>query len=330
MKINFLKIFVIICLATIFSCSSNKENQSQEIRFVDLQGNPKSIKTRVPEANARIMSGQSTNSNEYSVIRKNFVEAPNYYNNNSVNQKNIVSPKFSDGDNFRNAPTINYKDETISSNEEKSQVENSNDNPVVEYDLSRDNGNANKNSKKKNFVQNETDEYDDSESNSSSKISSINSRQTNVEEDEEFIESSSKNTNLKNKISSNKNGKIISYSDKKIKRNSNQGKAKVVAVVKSENDGEVEYREEFSKKIYRSGGGRIYVQVGSFFTFKGAKERLILTKEFGKGKVLVAYNKNNKRIYRSVYGPFRSKNSAINFRDKVIESGNEAIIIRGK
>ena len=87
----------------------------------------------------------------------------------------------------------------------------------------------------------------------------------------------------------------------------------------------------YSQKVYQGGGyGRIYVQVGSFFTSKGAKDRLVLTKEFGKGKILVAYNKNNKRIYRSVYGPFKSKNSAIKFKNKIIDSGNEAIIIRGK
>ena len=123
-----------------------------------------------------------------------------------------------------------------------------------------------------------------------------------------------------------KNAKIITFSNKKIKKT----KQPVVIAESEEASSEEQVSDESSTKIYRQGGGRIYVQVGSFFTSKGAKERLILTKEFGKGKVQVGYNKNNKRVYRSVYGPFKSKNSAINFRDKVLESGIEAIIIRGK
>jgi len=332
MKIGYIKIFVIICLTFVFNCSSNKEEQSQEIRFVDLQGNPKAIKTRVPEANARIMSGQATNLNDYSVNKKNFVEAPSYYNKNATNQKNIVSPKFSDSDNYnKNAPTINYKDEAITSSETQNQInETASEDPVVEYDLSKDDGKGNKNASKKNLVQRESIESDDLEPNSSNKSSAINSSEEVFVEEDQFVESSSKNTNLKNKRALNKNGKIISYSDRNIKKISNQKKRKSGAVIQSDNLEETQYSSESYQKIYRGGGGRIYVQVGSFFTSKGAKERLILTKQFGKGRVLVAYNKNNKRIYRSVYGPFKSKNSAINFRDKIIESGNEAIIIRGK
>jgi cell division protein FtsN len=82
-------------------------------------------------------------------------------------------------------------------------------------------------------------------------------------------------------------------------------------------------------KISDTSTGKFYVQVGSFFNSRGAKERLAKTKEFGKGKVLIAY-KNNKRIYRSVFGPFKTKKSALKLRDSVIESGNEAVIIKGK
>ena len=98
------KIFLITLSTSFFIACSPDSNKNTEVRFVDLQGNARAIKTRVPEANARIMSGQSVNSsdlsNEKFANKKNFVEAPSYYNKNSINQKNISGPKFSDDDNF--------------------------------------------------------------------------------------------------------------------------------------------------------------------------------------------------------------------------------------
>jgi hypothetical protein len=337
MKIGYLKIFVITCLAFVANCSSQQEEKPQEIRFVDLQGNARAIKTRVPEANARIMSGQSTNSseinNERIINKKSFVEAPNYYNKNSINQKNTSGPKFTDADSVeKTSPEINLKDNSTSASDQVNQdSEGLNNNPVIEYDLSKDDEKNNKNSGKNSFSQKESNKNLDSESeelnsNLSKKSRSNNSEEEYSTEEDQFADSSVKNLNSKNKKSLKKNAKIITYSAKKIKKN----KPPIAINESEENSVEEQSEGESSQKIYRSGGGRIYVQVGSFFTSKGAKERLNLTKEFGKGKVQVAYNKSNKRIYRSVYGPFKSKNSAIDFRDKVLESGNEAIIIRGK
>jgi hypothetical protein len=337
MKIGYLKIFIITLLVFASNCSSQQEEKPQEIRFVDLQGNARAIKTRVPEANARIMSGQSTNSseinNERMVNKKSFVEAPNYYNKNSVNQKNTSGPKFTDADSLNKiSPAINIKDNSTSASDQANQdSESVNNNPVIEYDLSKDDEKNNKNSGKNNFSQKESNKNLDSESNElnsnlSKKSSSNNSEEEYSNEEDQFADSSTKNLNSKNKKSLKKNAKIITYSAKKIKKN----KPPVAINESEENSAEEQSDEESSQKVYRSGAGRVYVQVGSFLTSKGAKERLNLTKEFGKGKVQVAYNKNNKRIYRSVYGPFKSKNSAINFRDKVLESGNEAIIIKGK
>ena len=333
MKIGYLKIFVITCLAFASNCSSKQEEKPQEIRFVDLQGNARAIKTRVPEANARIMSGQSTNSseinNERVVNKKSFVEAPNYYNKNSINQKNTSGPKFTDADSLnKTSPEINLKDNSTSASDQVNQdSEAVNNNPVIEYDLSKDNKNIGKN----NFSQKESNKNLDSESdelnsNLSKKSRSNNSDDEYSTEEDQFADSSAKNLNSKNKKSLKKNAKIITYSDKKIKKN----KQPVAINETEEASADEQSEDESSQKVYRDSAGRIYVQVGSFVTSKGAKERLNLTKEFGKGKVQVAYNKNNKRIYRSVYGPFKSKNSAINFRDKVLESGNEAIIIKGK
>ena len=337
MKIGYIKFFVITCLVLVSNCSSNQEDKNQEIRFVDLQGNARAIKTRVPEANAKIMSGQSTHSyseinNEQLTNKKNFVDAPNYYNKNSFGQKNISEPKFTENENFnKTATAINSKDNLASTTNQISQnSEASTNNPVIEYDLSKDEE-KNKNADKKNYSQKELNDNLDSESVELSSDLSKKSRSNNLEEEyssdeNQFANSSAKNLSSKNKKALKKNAKIITYSNKKIKKD----KQLVASNESEENSAEEQSYSGSSQRIYRSNGGRIYVQVGSFFNAKGAKDRLNLTKEFGKGKVQVAYNRNNKRIYRSVYGPFKSKNSAINFRDKVIESGNEAIIIRGK
>jgi len=336
MKINHLKIFIIISLLFASGCSSNKEEQTREIRFVDLQGNAKAIKTRVPEANARIMSGQSQNSSEsseYATNKKSFVEAPNYYDKNLINQKNLNTPKFSDVDNVKKTiPLTSSKDNLSSTDNSSSQdstLESAN-NPVVEYDLSEDDGKNNKNISKNNYSQKDFDKNLDSESTESTstaskKSRSINSNEEEFVEDDQFAESSS------NKKLLNQKNKVITYSNKKNKKVNKKVAKSNVIVASEETEYQSQNNEESTQRIYQGGGsGKIYVQVGSFFTSRGAKERLVLTKEFGKGRVLVAYNKNNKRIYRSVYGPFKSKNSAIKFKDKIIDSGNEAIIIRGK
>ena len=343
MKINHLKIFIIISLAFASGCSSNKEEQTREIRFVDLQGNAKAIKTRVPEANARIMSGQSQNSseinNEYSANKKSFVEAPNYYDKNLINQKNLNTPKFSDADNFKKTIPIASPKDNVSTTENTSSQDltvESNNNPVVEYDLSEDDGKNNKNISKNNYSQKDFGKNLDSESaestsTTSKKSRSINSNEEEFVEDDQFAESSSTTINSSNKKLLNQKNKVITYSNKNNKKINKKVAKSNVIVASEENVDQSQNNEESTQRIYQGGGsGKIYVQVGSFFTSRGAKERLVLTKEFGKGRVLVAYNKNNKRIYRSVYGPFKSKNSAIKFKDKVIDSGNEAIIIRGK
>lgn len=336
MKINHLKIFIIISLLFASGCSSNKEEQTREIRFVDLQGNAKAIKTRVPEANARIMSGQSQNSSEsseYATNKKSFVEAPNYYDKNLINQKNLNTPKFSDVDNVKKTiPLTSSKDNLSSTDNSSSQdstLESAN-NPVVEYDLSEDDGKNNKNISKNNYSQKDFDKNLDSESTESTstaskKSRSINSNEEEFVEDDQFAESSS------NKKLLNQKNKVITYSNKKNKKVNKKVAKSNVIVASEETEYQSQNNEESTQRTYQGGGsGKIYVQVGSFFTSRGAKERLVLTKEFGKGRVLVAYNKNNKRIYRSVYGPFKSKNSAIKFKDRIIDSGNEAIIIRGK
>lgn len=321
MKLNLLKIFVILSLSLIFGCSSD-EAQKPEVRFVDLQGNVRPIKTRVPEANAKIMSGQSFNyntqqnnpeiQNEYLENKKNSVGIATPNDKELIVQKNNFTPKFTDSDtNIKNPPITKSRIETENQN-----VADNNE-PVVEYDLSKEDDSKNNIANKKTSSQTE---YSDLENESSitKKRKSANKINLNQNENVEYIEEDIDESKSKKLVK--KSSKFITYSNKK----SVPKPQKTVTIVEDESD---ELRTQY---IGKSGGGRVYVQVGSFFTSSGAKQRLIKTKAFGKGKVLVGYNKQNKRVYRSVYGPFKSKNSALIFRDKVIDSGNEAIIIHGK
>ena len=373
MKLNLLKIFVILSLSLIFGCSSD-EAQKPEVRFVDLQGNARSIKTRVPEANAKIMSGQPYNynaqqnnpeiQNEYLENKKNSVGIASPNDKELIVQKNNFTPKFTDSDTYiKNSPITKSRVET----ENQNVVENNE--PVVEYDLSNEDDSNNKIANKKtlsqkdysslenessittksssvnknNLNQNEysdlenessiikkrksTDkinlnqnEYSDIENNSliTKKRKGINKINLNQNENVEYIDEDIDESKSKKLVK--KSSKFITYSNKKTVPKPQ----KTITLVEDESE------EVQTQYIGKSGGGRVYVQVGSFFNSTGAKQRLIKTKAFGKGKVLVGYNKQNKRVYRSVYGPFKSKNSALTFRDKVIDSGNEAIIIHGK
>ena len=321
MKLNLLKIFVILSLSLIFGCSSD-EAQKPEVRFVDLQGNARSIKTRVPEANAKIMSGQSYNyntqqtnpeiQNEYLENKKNSVGIASPNDKELIVQKNNFTPKFTDSDTYiKNSPITKSIVETENQNVAE------NNEPVVEYDLSKEDDSNNKIANKKTSSQKEYSGLEN-ESSIATKGNSPNKINLNQNENIEYSEEDADES--KSKKLAKKSSKFITYSNKKTAPKPQ----KTINIVEDESE------EVQTQYIGKSGGGRVYVQVGSFFTSNGAKQRLIKTKAFGKGKVLVGYNKQNKRVYRSVYGPFKSKNSALTFRDKVIDSGNEAIIIHGK
>ena len=321
MKLNLLKIFVILSLSLIFGCSSD-EAQKPEVRFVDLQGNARSIKTRVPEANAKIMSGQSYNyntqqtnpeiQNEYLENKKNSVGIASPNDKELIVQKNNFTPKFTDSDTYiKNSPITKSIVETENQNVAE------NNEPVVEYDLSKEDDSNNKIANKKTSSQKEYSGLEN-ESSIATKGNSANKINLNQNENVEYIDEDIDESKSKKLVK--KSSKFITYSNKKTAPKPQ----KTITIVENESE------EVQTQYIGKSGGGRVYVQVGSFFNSSGAKQRLIKTKAFGKGKVLVGYNKQNKRVYRSVYGPFKSKNSALTFRDKVIDSGNEAIIIHGK
>ncbi len=301
---NYLKIFIVFLLALTFGCSNNAEEQKTEIRFVDLQGNPRAIKTRVPEANARIMSGQSSfdsGKNSVEIYKENSAKNLTESKKDYVGKNRNADP-FSN--NLKNNQPIIPIENTGSASEFKD-YESSEKNPVVEYDFSK--------------------EYEKSNNNNLNNKASeaiTKNNEDNFQEDRLELGSAPKNAKSSNKKLSNKGSKIITYSNKK-----NQKNNKLDNSAQSEQEEEVE--AESVKEINQDKSGKFYVQIGSFFNSRGAKERLAKNNEFGKGKVLIAY-KNNKRIYRSVFGPFKSRKSALKLRDSIIESGNEAVIIKGK
>ena len=314
MKLNHLKFFVVLSLTLIFGCSSNEE-QKPEIRFVDLQGNARSIKTRVPEANAKMMSDQSYNHNsqqsnpeihnEYLENKKNSLGVASPKDKDLIVQKNNFTPKFTDSDTYIKNPPISQ-----SRVEAENQNVVENNEPVIEYDLSKEDDSNNKIANKNNSPQLDQE----NESLTAKKRMRTNKNDLNADENSEYSEENA-GESKSNKLLK-KSPKFITYANKK-------------SGLKTPNPTNIdeEESEEAQTQYIGKSGGKVYVQVGSFFTSNGAKQRLLKSKELGKGKVLVAYNKQNKRIYRSVYGPFKSKNSASKFRDKVIDSGNEDIII---
>ncbi|MFZ9470345.1 MAG: hypothetical protein ACO26G_04785, partial [Rickettsiales bacterium] len=105
------KQFLIFSLIFSFAGCQKNNNQPTEVRFVDLQGKPKPIKTRVPEANAKIMSGQISHSDN--------IEANNMSAKNKTNDLGLESYK----KNFANSGNSAIKFGVIENAEEASQVD---------------------------------------------------------------------------------------------------------------------------------------------------------------------------------------------------------------
>ncbi|MBM3589945.1 MAG: hypothetical protein FJX30_01015 [Alphaproteobacteria bacterium] len=298
----------LICLSA--GCSS-KKNSAPEIRFVDLQGNARPIKTRVPEANAKIISGQNlaqSDSNTKIQIENNI---PKNGQPDSMPKQNMVDvdQKISDSDNYnipQNSPKNIYQTE----------------NPIVEYDLSKDNSSQQEELKKRdNLAQIASSDQDTNNSKS-------------IENNQQNLINSNKNSGVKSK------NPIITYSAKNIKK-SKKGGSKVILEqdTSSEvNDANIETDDSLSSSVdskpethknFTLNANKYYVQVGSFNNSLSAKNKINKIKNQGKGKVTVAYI-NNKKVYRSVFGPFNTRDKADSVKNKILQSGNEAIIIKGK
>lgn len=317
------KQFLILSLIFSFAGCQKDNNQPTEVRFVDLQGKPKPIKTRVPEANAKIMSGQISHSDNIEI------------NNSSAKNK---SSDFS---------LESYKKNFINSNNSANKIgviekdNSSNSEQTVEYDLGLEN-----NAKKIEKSDFESQEIELKQDNSSNKNFKNAENSEIFEEDLQNSQSSQvasgKNLykNTANNLEHDEEGnKIITYSTKKYKKTSRKNSKEFGLEDNQElNDSKTEdssvsnYKTNNKKtskvsKYYSSGKAGYYVQVGAFNNSSGARERLALITNQKNGKVITA-TLNERKIYRSVFGPYSSKNQALKVKNSIENNGNEAIIIR--
>ncbi len=71
-----------------------------------------------------------------------------------------------------------------------------------------------------------------------------------------------------------------------------------------------------------------FVQVGSFSNEFSAKEMLEKTQKFSKGMIEV--NEGERKLYRALLGPFKTKASAQKVLKKVVSAGHEAVLKKNK
>lgn len=329
---------IILSIGFIISCSNDNKRPS-EVRFVDLQGNPRPIKTRVPEANAKIMSGQSDKFAENSsVINNEYVNNQKNIGNNSLVNDRFVNEDKSFADNnprINNSSNINVKNFDKNSGADKYQQSN----PVIEYDLSNDE----KSLKSKKFSDSQSVDLQQESPRLPNKNKLIE------DENQDLVEinlNDQRNSNnkmlVKKPLDADKNStNLTSNNVKRIYSQNNSSdsisdeNSNVLLDKKSlnkknlvqQNDSEDPETIIIKQSSASSSGGRFYVQVGAFQNSESAKERLMLIKNQGKGKIMVGYFKG-KKIYRSVFGPFKLKSKANAIKDQIISAGNDAIIYK--
>jgi cell division protein FtsN len=316
-----------LSIILISSCSPDKQ-KNPEVRFVDLQGNPKPIKTRVPEANAKIMSGQSNLINENSpTIKDEFKNNQKNISKNTIQNDITSSPNNSFLDNNPTYQNPMVKDKLMADGD-KYQTEN----PVIEYDLSADDKN-----KPSSNVDDTAQEISLNDNAVSKKPSQVDPKDDLIEVESDIQENNNKNIFVKNIDKQPKNTKTFLTNNFKKKSKSSKV-AKLYNsktsdnIEKSNNANDVASSDVISNEDVGNSEesaikGKFYVQVGAFSNLASAKKKLNLIQNQGKGVVLVG-NLNNKKIYRSVFGPYGSKDKADEVKNKIIDSGNEAIIFK--
>ena len=292
MKIAFCKFILIFPLLILSGCFSNQEEKTT-IRFVDLQGNPRPIKTRIPEANTQILNGNSSaNITANTNLQNPKLESKKTINNEAITKKPEPNPSINE------VPAY----QTLEKNLPQNNVE------------TKFGENANENAS--------TNEIDLKDSSSDVEIVE-NEENKNLEEIELSLSGSSKASN-KNK---DKNNVKKTFNNK-------MNKNKILTYVENNESSPENSTENDSAPapddkniIVKTGARFFYVQVGSYNNSSSAKNKFASLKNFGKGKVVIGY-KGDKRVYRAVYGPYKTRNQAVKMRDKISNSGNEAIIIR--
>jgi cell division protein FtsN len=78
----------------------------------------------------------------------------------------------------------------------------------------------------------------------------------------------------------------------------------------------------------KAGSKKYYVQVGSYGAKEIADEELIMMQKFHKGKIELAET-SDRKMYRVLLGPFTNKIQARKMVNKIVNSGHEAILVKG-
>ena len=78
----------------------------------------------------------------------------------------------------------------------------------------------------------------------------------------------------------------------------------------------------------KKGLKRYYAQVGSYGAKEMADEQLVIMQKFYKGKIELAET-SDRKMYRVLLGPFTNKIQARKMVNKVVNSGHEAILVKG-
>lgn len=73
---------------------------------------------------------------------------------------------------------------------------------------------------------------------------------------------------------------------------------------------------------------KYYAQVGSYGAKEMADEQLVIMQKFHKGKIELAQTADRK-MYRVLLGPFSNKIQARKMVNKIVNSGHEAILVKG-
>ena len=287
---------VLLGLFGVISCS-NSASKPMQIRLVDLNGNYRTVKTRIPQSNVSVLASQG----------KLTKEEVAYKDGEKVDRKDDVAAdvkgmKQIAGNKYANKPV------TITSPQQSGAV------PVVAYSdnekttIAADTQLAAKD-------KNDSEKLDLAAAADDNFKGDVSSAPT-LEQAQKKNDASPINPNQPI-VTSDPQNKVITIVQQKRKPT-----AKEVAPVK-----EIVIDQQDVKSDVKIKG--IYLQAGSFFSKETAEKTLEKMKKFhNNGVVEEAVNDESKDIYRVLIGPFNSKAKARAVSSNIKASGRDAVIVK--
>lgn len=301
-------IFIFISVIILTTSCQNRQNNKPEIRFVDLKGNSRAIEIKKFSPNVVDQQHKDQFATRSAAIAENQSNVQNSSNaeyGNKINSSTRVLEK-------NNQPENLY-------NQASDQITNLSQNPKIVQNnpkLSVQNSQEElQNAGKENlFAAKGGGEEVDLTGEVGGKNSDILQDSLISSQDQESgLEALEvKEENKKNQEKSD-SANLFFVDKNKAKIGKEPSKIPVVLATKSAN----------SQKL------RYYLQVGSFSSEKNAISTVEKLSEYGRGKVEIA-RIGERKIYRSLVGPFVSKIQASNIANQIKENGQEAIIVKGK